>query len=149
MGGDPGALRGARGSNSNFTQSKDFTNKSCQLHCKGDKNVHIVTLWPLGSQRGGGTWGSAEGQPQSSSNRKFLLTKVVRHSLGMNKIPTLEGSPTVWSHGCHEYFLVTYKTNLAVWGIFWLMGILHKPFASLDSRSIYNSGHLSFSALKI
>ena len=72
---------------SNFNESENFTNKSCQLHCKGDKNTFIVTHW---GPWAGGTWGSPRSQPQSSSNRKILLTKVIRHSLGMKKNPNPE-----------------------------------------------------------
>ena len=100
-GGRPGALRG---SNSNFIESKNFKNKSCQLHYKGDKNTFIVTFWPPGVST-------------SKFIKSYIFTyKSCQAFFGDEKNPN-SGWLTrsaVWSRGCHGYFLVTYKTNLAV-----------------------------------
>ena len=106
MGGSWGRSGGPVGVKFKFQQIRKFHQQKLSVTLQGwQKYIHSRTLTSWGL-RGGGTWGSPGDQPQSSSNPKLLLTKVVRHSLGMKKIPILEGSPTVWSRGCHGYFLV-------------------------------------------
>ena len=73
---DPWGPRGTRGgpreSNWNFSKSKYFANKSCQVCFRGDKNAFGVTPDPLGSR---GHLGYAPGgQIETATNQKISLT---------------------------------------------------------------------------
>ena len=92
----PGGRGGNRGSlgvsKSNFIKSKSFTNKSCQVCFKGDKNSFGVPFWPLGAQGHSGGGGPGGCQNQISSSQKVSLTKVVRYVSGVTK--NHSGSPS-------------------------------------------------------
>ena len=69
----PGGRGGNRGSlgvsKSNFIKSKSFTNKSCQVCFKGDKNSFGVTFWPLGAR------GHSGGRGLGVSKSNFIKSK--------------------------------------------------------------------------
>ena len=94
---DPWCPRGTQGSpqesNCNFSKSKCFANKSCQVCFRDDKNAFGVIPDPLGSR---GHLGFAPGvQTETATNQKILLTKVVRYASGMKKWH-LESPLTHW-----------------------------------------------------
>ena len=66
----PGGRGGNQGSlgvsKSNFIKSKSFTNQSCQVCCKGDKNSFGVTFWPPLGAWGRGTRGGGLGVSKSN-----------------------------------------------------------------------------------